>query len=223
MNGCICCTVRGDLVKVLKRLRSKLDNIDGVIIETTGLADPAPVAQTFFVDDDIQKSYKLDGIITVVDAKHITEHLEEEKPEGRVVFFGPKLDWNSRYSYVCGFIKVLKVCIDLLLGIVDHQSCFGFHQGVENESVEQIAFADRIILNKTDLVDDVKLGEVEAKVKKINGAVEIIRAQYSKAWDVNEEQSPKNNDVTNKQTSKQTSKQASKQTNKQTNKLPNVG
>ena len=89
--------------------------------------------------------------------------------------------------------------------------------------MEQIAFADRIILNKTDLVDDVKLGEVEAKVKKINGAVEIIRAQYSKAWDVNEEQSPKNNDVTNKQTSKQTSKQASKQTNKQTNKLPNVG
>lgn len=133
MNGCICCTVRGDLVKVLKRLRDRLDSIDGVIIETTGLADPAPVAQTFFVDDDIQKSYKLDGIITVVDAKHIVEHLEEEKPEG-----------------------------------------------VENESVEQIAFADRIILNKTDLVDDVKLGEVEAKVKKINGAVEIIRTEYSK-------------------------------------------
>ena len=87
MNGCICCTVRGDLVKVLKRLRSKLDNIDGVIIETTGLADPAPVAQTFFVDDEVQKSYKLDGIITVVDAKHITEHLEEEKPEGRLFFF----------------------------------------------------------------------------------------------------------------------------------------
>ena len=87
MNGCICCTVRGDLVKVLKRLRDRLDSIDGVIIETTGLADPAPVAQTFFVDDDIQKSYKLDGIITVVDAKHIIEHLEEEKPEGRFLCF----------------------------------------------------------------------------------------------------------------------------------------
>lgn len=108
MNGCICCTVRGDLVKVLKRLRPRLDSVDGVIIETTGLADPAPVAQTFFVDEDIQKNYKLDGIITVVDAKHVMEHLAEEKPEG-----------------------------------------------VENESVEQIAFADRIILNKTDLVDDV--------------------------------------------------------------------
>ena len=82
MNGCICCTVRGDLVKVLKRLKSRLDSIDGVIIETTGLADPAPVAQTFFVDDEIQKNYKLDGIITVVDAKHVLEHLHEEKPEG---------------------------------------------------------------------------------------------------------------------------------------------
>eukprot|EP00438_Fugacium_kawagutii_P033693 Skav201149 [mRNA] locus=scaffold2068:227148:234695:+ [translate_table: standard] len=133
MNGCICCTVRGDLVKVLKRLRPRLDSVDGVIIETTGLADPAPVAQTFFVDEDIQKNYKLDGIITVVDAKHVMEHLQEEKPEG-----------------------------------------------VENESVEQIAFADRIILNKTDLVDDVTLGEVEAAVKKINGAAELIRAQYSK-------------------------------------------
>jgi len=72
--------------------------------------------------------------------------------------------------------------------VVNHQSCLGETpmgnpQGVENESVEQIAFADRIILNKTDLVDDVKLGEVEAKVKKINGAVEIIRTEYSKAWD----------------------------------------
>jgi len=133
MNGCICCTVRGDLVKVLKRLKGKLDSIDGVIIETTGLADPAPVAQTFFVDDDIEENYTLDGIITVVDAKHIIQHLQEEKPEG-----------------------------------------------VENESVEQIAFADRIILNKTDLVDEEQLKEVEASVKKINSSAEIIRSQYSK-------------------------------------------
>ena len=79
-------------------------------------------------------------------------------------------------------IKILKECIDLLVDVVDLQYS-GFHQGVENESVEQIAFADRIILNKTDLVDDMKLAEVEAKVKKINGAVEIIRTEYSKAWD----------------------------------------
>merc|ERR1711904_469170 len=88
-NGCICCTVRG------------------VLIETTGLADPAPVAQTFFADDFVQQHMRLDGIITLVDAKHIIQHLEDEKPEG-----------------------------------------------VENEAVEQIAFADRILLNKCDLVDN---------------------------------------------------------------------
>eukprot|EP00929_Paragymnodinium_shiwhaense_P101322 TRINITY_DN6431_c0_g1_i4.p1 TRINITY_DN6431_c0_g1~~TRINITY_DN6431_c0_g1_i4.p1 ORF type:complete len:165 (-),score=38.35 TRINITY_DN6431_c0_g1_i4:9-503(-) len=65
MNGCICCTVRGDLAAALKRLSTKIASFDGVIIETTGLADPAPVAQTFFVDDDIKRSYTLDGIITV--------------------------------------------------------------------------------------------------------------------------------------------------------------
>ena len=70
------------------------------------------------------------------------------------------------------------LCVDLF----DHQLCLGFHLGVENESVEQIAFADLVILNKTDLVDEVKLAEVEAKVKKINGAVEMIRTEYSKAW-----------------------------------------
>lgn len=109
MNGCICCTVRGDLSVKLKELYKKIQYFDGVIIETTGLADPAPVAQTFFVDDEIAKLYTLDGIITVVDAKHISQHLDEKKEEG-----------------------------------------------VENESVEQLAFADRIILNKIDLVSDKK-------------------------------------------------------------------
>eukprot|EP00903_Cladosiphon_okamuranus_P021309 g19580.t1 len=112
MNGCICCTVRGDLVGALKRMAKKLSSFDAVLIETTGMADPAPVAQTFFVDDDVKEQYRLDGIVTVVDAAHVEQHLDEEKPEG-----------------------------------------------VENESVEQIAFADRIILNKVDLVgkkDDIK-------------------------------------------------------------------
>ena len=71
MNGCICCTV-------CDRVR----DFDGVLIETTGLADPAPVAQTFFVDEKVTERYKLDGIITVVDAKHIIPHIEEEKPYG---------------------------------------------------------------------------------------------------------------------------------------------
>jgi len=133
MNGCICCTVRGDLANALKRMRTRLSSFDGVIIETTGLADPAPVAQTFFVDDDIKDTYRLDGIITVVDAAHVLEHLREEKPEG-----------------------------------------------VENECVEQVAFADRILLNKCDLVDKDKLEEVRKSVRGINANAEIIQSEYSK-------------------------------------------
>ena len=101
MNGCICCTVRGDLTELLDQMYDRIKDFDGVLIETTGLADPAPVAQTFFVDENVVSRYKLDGIITVVDAKHLIQHVDEEKPEG-----------------------------------------------VENEAVEQLAFADRIMLNK---------------------------------------------------------------------------
>ena len=132
MNGCICCTVRGDLTDLLKRMHERIKDFDGVLIETTGLADPAPVAQTFFVDDEIVSKYKLDGIITVADAKHITQHLDEEKPEG-----------------------------------------------VENESVEQIAFADRIMLNKIDLVSEKELEEVETKNKSINRFAPMYHTQNS--------------------------------------------
>ena len=132
MNGCICCTVRGDLTDLLKRMHERIRDFDGVLIETTGLADPAPVAQTFFVDDDIVSKYKLDGIITVADAKHITQHLDEEKPEG-----------------------------------------------VENESVEQIAFADRIMLNKIDLVSEGELDEVESKIKSINRFAPMYHTENS--------------------------------------------
>ena len=113
MNGCICCTVRGDLTETLDRMYDRIRDFDGVLIETTGLADPAPVAQTFFVDDRVSQRYKLDGIVTVVDAKHVVRHIEEEKPEG-----------------------------------------------VENEAVEQLAFADRIMLNKIDLVSENELSDV---------------------------------------------------------------
>merc|ERR1740116_770676 len=133
MNGCICCTVRGDLVVALNKLYEKVANFDGVLIETTGLADPAPVAQTFFVDDDIKEKFTLDGIITVVDAKHIIARIEEEKPEG-----------------------------------------------VENEAVEQLAFADRILLNKTDLVEEKELPELESRLRKINPNAPIQRCQQSK-------------------------------------------
>ena len=132
MNGCICCTVRGDLTEALDRMYDRIKDFDGVLIETTGLADPAPVAQTFFVDERVTERYNLDGIVTVVDAKHIIQHLDEEKPEG-----------------------------------------------VENESVEQLAFADRIMLNKIDLVDDEGLAEVETRIKSINAFAPITRTQNS--------------------------------------------
>merc|ERR1719291_1454903 len=135
-NGCICCTVRGDLIaglkKFIKNSKKTGKAIDAVIIETTGLADPAPVAQTFFADDFVQQKLALDGILTVADAKHLVAHLDEEKPEG-----------------------------------------------VENEAVEQVAFADRILLNKTDLVDEAELTEVERRIRMINETVQIRRTLKS--------------------------------------------
>merc|ERR1719455_11301 len=135
MNGCICCTVRVDLEVVLEGLAEKKRNgmrLDGVIIETTGMADPAPVAQTFFTNAPIEKNYRLDGIVTLVDAKHIEQHLDEEKPDG-----------------------------------------------AENESVEQVAFADRMLLNKTDLVSEEDLVRVESRLKGINSFAPIFRTHQS--------------------------------------------
>src|SRR5580704_4841805 len=75
-NGCICCSVRGDLIRILGRLLKRKDRLDGILIETTGLANPAPVAQTFFTDDEIRGAFSLDAIVTVVDAKHVSAHLD---------------------------------------------------------------------------------------------------------------------------------------------------
>jgi len=137
MNGCICCTVRKDLVEVLKKLAKRAKGglaLDAIVIETTGMADPAPVAQTFFVDDEVGAFAKLDGIVTLVDAKHIEQHLDEEKPEG-----------------------------------------------AENESVEQVAFADRLILNKIDVVPDEKdLERIESRLRAINKFAPIVRTSQSK-------------------------------------------
>ena len=87
MNGCICCTVRQDLVVVLKKFSDRIKNgslkkLDCVLVETTGMADPAPVAQTFFVDDEVKENFRLDGIVTLIDAKHVEQHLDEPKAEG---------------------------------------------------------------------------------------------------------------------------------------------
>ena len=136
MNGCICCTVRQDLIVVLEKLAARVESggqLDGIVIETTGMADPAPVAQTFFVDEKVQKFARLDGIVTLIDAKHIEQHLDEVKPEG-----------------------------------------------AENEAVEQVAFADRLILNKCDLVPgETDLARVEARLRALNAFAPILRSTKS--------------------------------------------
>ena len=121
-NGCICCTVRGDLIRILSGLMKRADQLDAIIVETTGLADPAPVAQTFFVDEDVADRTKLDAIVTVADAVHLASQL-----------------------------------------------------GEHHEAEEQIAFADVVLLNKTDLIESKNLDSVETRIKKINPYAKIIR------------------------------------------------
>ena len=95
-NGCICCTVRGDLIRILGRLAQKKDRFDYVLIETTGLADPGPVAQTFFVDEDIKAHYELDGIVTVVDAKHISQHIDDSSECQEQIAFADVILLNKK-------------------------------------------------------------------------------------------------------------------------------
>ena len=123
-NGCVCCTVRGDLIRILGGLMKRRGKFDGIIVETTGLANPAPVAQTFFVDDTVRSKTRLDAIVTVVDAKHVLQRLADSP-----------------------------------------------------EAQEQIAFADVIVLNKTDLVTPEELASVEAKLRQINRFASIHPAQ----------------------------------------------
>ena len=129
-NGCVCCTVRGDLIRVvqglMKRQASAARGFDAIVVETTGLADPGPVAQTFFVDDDVRARTKLDSVTTVVDAKHVMMTLDDSR-----------------------------------------------------EAREQIAFADQIVLNKTDLVSEAELAAVEARLRRLNPLARIHRAQRS--------------------------------------------
>ena len=123
-NGCICCTVRGDLIRVLGNLMKRRDKFDYVLVETTGLADPGPVAQTFFMDDEISSEFALDGIVTLVDAFHIDQQL-----------------------------------------------------GRSDESTEQIAFADVVLLNKTDLIANESLDNLESRLRGMNKMAKIIRSE----------------------------------------------
>ncbi len=121
-NGCICCTVRGDLIRILRSLMERRDKFDYIMIETTGLADPGPVVQTFFLEETLRESLRIDAVVTVIDAKFIEEHI----------------DGNDKAK-------------------------------------EQIAFADVILLNKTDLVDPATLDKLESSIRRINATASIHR------------------------------------------------
>jgi G3E family GTPase len=122
-NGCICCTVRGDLIRILGNLITRRDKFDRIVLETTGLANPGPVAQTFFVDEGMSAEFALDGIVTMVDARHFDQQLVESE-----------------------------------------------------EARTQVAFADVIVLNKTDLVGGTDLDALERRVRAINALARIVRA-----------------------------------------------
>jgi len=94
-NGCICCTVRGDLIRVLSGLLKRKGKFDGILVETTGLADPAPVAQTFFADDDVKAKTRLDAIVTVVDAKHLALRLEDSREAEEQIAFADVILLNK--------------------------------------------------------------------------------------------------------------------------------
>jgi G3E family GTPase len=125
-NGCVCCTVRGDLIRVVEGLMRRPGRFDAIVVETTGLADPVPVAQTFFMDEDVRSKTKLDAVVALVDAKHLPLRLKDSR-----------------------------------------------------EAEDQIAFADVVVLNKTDLVTPEELGQVEAAVRAINPAARIHKTTRS--------------------------------------------
>jgi len=131
-NGCICCTVRGDLIRILSELKGKREQgalkFDRVVIETTGMADPGPVAQTFFTDEEIGGYYLLDSILTLVDAKHAEQQLDE------------------------------------------------FH-----EAQEQVGFADRVLLSKTDLVTDEDVKRLADRIRRMNPRAPIKQVHFGAA------------------------------------------
>ncbi|GAB4361746.1 MAG: GTP-binding protein [Oricola sp.] len=126
-NGCVCCTVRGDLVRVVEGLMRRPGRFDAIVVETTGLADPAPVAQTFFMDDDVRAKTRLDAVVALADAKHLPARLQDSR-----------------------------------------------------EAEDQIAFADVVLINKTDLVSEEELHELEHTIRAINPHARIHRTERSK-------------------------------------------
>ncbi|NVK41409.1 MAG: GTP-binding protein [Oceanospirillaceae bacterium] len=134
VNGCVCCTaeVREDLVRVVRELVARPDRLDHILVETSGMADPYPVAQTFFIDDPIAREVELDAIVTMVDAKHIGQHLA-----------------------------------DLEL------------DGADNQAVDQIVCADRIVINKVDLVDEPAIAALRDRIRGLNATAELVTSSYA--------------------------------------------
>ncbi|WP_394063560.1 CobW family GTP-binding protein [Alcaligenes sp. WGS1538] len=134
-NGCVCCVAeaRDDLLRVVRQLLERPQRLDMIIIETSGLADPYPVAQTFFLDDPIRAQTYLDGVVTLVDAKHIGLHLDEVKDDG-----------------------------------------------IDNQAVDQIVCADRVVLNKADLVDEAELAQVRERIRKLNETADVVTSHYAR-------------------------------------------
>ena len=133
-NGCICCvtSVRGDLLEVIRKLVARTDRIDYILLETSGLADPMPVAQAFFVEDPVLTEVSLDSIVALVDAKHIEQHLDAVR-----------------------------------------------HDGIDNQAVDQIVSADRIIVNKTDLVDAETVERIRRRIRALNQRSQIDASCYA--------------------------------------------
>jgi len=132
-NGCVCCSIRGDLVRTFGTLVSRRKTFDAIILETTGLADPSPIIFTFNSNALLQDNYRLDSVVCLVDSKHVAIHLDEKKPDGNI-----------------------------------------------NEAENQIAFSDRIVLNKIDLVSEEELEDLEERIREMNAFAKLIKSERSR-------------------------------------------
>jgi len=133
-NGCVCCSVRGDLIRTLGQLSSSRKKFDAILLETTGLADPAPIVYTVQTNPKISEHYRIDSIVCLADCKHLGQHLDEKKPDGAV-----------------------------------------------NEALQQVAFADKILLNKVDLVTDEEKKSLKERLASINQFATVIETEKSRA------------------------------------------
>ncbi len=139
-NGCICCTVRGDLIRILGSLAKRREKFDHVLLETTGLADPGPVAQTFFVDDEIRESFRLDGIVTLVDARHVELHIEESPECRQQIAFGDVILLNKTDLADEATLSELEVRIRSMNALARIERCE--HAGVEVRQVIDVGGFD---------------------------------------------------------------------------------